>query len=213
MSVWQTTADQTLCSLSTRLPAMSDRSWHPEAGRSFADYQGRVSAATTLLAKLLAAIVPSGPPPAPPAPPAPLPEPAAYGFTGSVGACRDGSNSYGSRLESQIEHAGPGFSLVQCQSACLTLGDRLDAYDWGFVNHGATMQGVWCGCWGSSFTPNDNTTINGVRFNYGSGSSARKVCHGNGGNANFCYHRSSIQCSGGGGGGGGACLPGCTCGV
>ena len=30
MSVWQTSAQSTLCALASRLPAMSDRSWFPQ---------------------------------------------------------------------------------------------------------------------------------------------------------------------------------------
>ncbi len=105
MAVWSTKADDTLCSLSGRLPAsaclfahrwfsfcflvlmrlcislrttlipytmlswlVSDRSWNPTAGRSYADYQSRVIKTSGVLAALL-----GRPPPAPPSPPAPPP--------------------------------------------------------------------------------------------------------------------------------------------
>jgi N-acetyl-beta-hexosaminidase len=54
MSVWQTSASETLCALSSRVPAMADRSWNPQAGRTYADFQIRVSQTTPLLAKLIA---------------------------------------------------------------------------------------------------------------------------------------------------------------
>jgi hypothetical protein len=214
MSVWQTSAEDTLCSLSTRLPAMSDRSWHPEAGRSYADYQGRVSTATTLLGKLLAGVPAETlghPPPVSlsPPPPSSLPGPAAPNFVGEAGACRDADGNDGTRLEAN----GYKGTVMQCAQSCITLGNKLDAYDWGFVLEKGTQQGVWCGCWGTTFTPADNTTINGVSFTYANGGSVHPVCHGNSGDNNFCYHRATIACNGGGGGGGGGCLPGCTCGL
>ena len=53
MAVWSTKANETLCALSGRLPAMADRSWNPQAGRSYADYQIRVASTTRVLAALL----------------------------------------------------------------------------------------------------------------------------------------------------------------
>ena len=166
-----------------------------------------MAAATLLLGKLLAAL-PDGPPPPPPPPPAPLPEPAAAGFTGSAGACRDGNGDFGTRVEAN----GSGLNLTQCEAACLSFGSRLDAYDWGFQGNGsAGIHGIWCGCWGATFTRNDNQTIGGVAFTYADGGGKHQVCRGNNGHENFCYYRSTITC--GGGSDAGPCLPGCTCGL
>jgi hypothetical protein len=190
MAVWQTTAAATLCALSTRVPAMSDRSWNPQAGRTYADYQVRVVGATSLLQKLIA-MLPPGPAPPPPAPtpaPPPLPAPAAAGFRGEKGACRDKNLRDGNRLE----HNG-GITLTDCESSCLMLGGRTDAYDWGFQRG----QGVWCGCWGSSFNQEDNQTLSNHHvFVYGTGPDPKEgVCQGNGDDENWCYMRTNITCT------------------
>ena len=202
MAVWQTEAEETLCALSSRLPAMSDRSWNPQAGRSYVDFQSRVGHTTSLLAKLLPAA-----PPAPP--PKPLPGPAAPGFEGETGACRDKDGKFANRLE----HMGP-ILLADCQAVCALQGAKCDAYDW---------QPSWCGIWGTWFTAADNvTSVHGPSFGFatGSGDPSQHVCKGDpsAGDDNFCYHRTSLSCSGGAkcGGHGGQCLPGCsaaTCGL
>jgi hypothetical protein len=169
MSVWQTDPHTTLCALASRLPAMSDRSWNPQAGRSYADYQVRVNATTYLLGKLLATLPPPPPPPTPPPSPAPVPPLApAAGFTVGFGDCRDRNGGYGSRLE-----RNGAVDLLTCQNFCLHLGDRCDAYDFGVSSPNSTV-GIWCGAWGTSLTSNDNQ----VRIT-----------------ANMCMHRSFSICT------------------
>jgi hypothetical protein len=71
-------AIDTLCMLSSRLPAMAERVWNPWSTRTFADYSVRVTATARLLDKLLDAATgpsPPPPPPPPPAPPSPSPPP------------------------------------------------------------------------------------------------------------------------------------------
>ena len=52
---------------------VSDRSWNPSAGRSYADYQSRVVRTSAILAALLGRAAPG--PPSPPAPPPPCAKP------------------------------------------------------------------------------------------------------------------------------------------
>jgi len=202
MSVWDTSPESTLCALADRVPAMSDRSWYPQAGRTYADYQVRVAKTTSLLAKLIASIPAPPPPPTPPIPQPPLPP--AAGFTVGLGECRDANGQFGTRLERN----GP-VELAVCEAFCQTQGDRCDAYDYAF-NGSPSKLGIWCGIWGTTFTPSDNQTFSGVAFTYAGGNqpTSLPVCGPHGGANNLCFHRSSIKCSGGGGG---TCLPGCSC--
>ena len=71
MCVWQMSATDHLCMLSSRAPAMAERVWNPFGGQSYEGYSSRVTATGKLLHKLLAAVgslpVPvngTGPPPA-----------------------------------------------------------------------------------------------------------------------------------------------------
>ena len=196
MAVWQTSAAATLCSLVPRLPAMADRSWNPDAGRTYVDYVQRATAATAVLGKLLRAVNGSAPPrPAPPSP-GKLPRPAPPGFIGGVGECRDGSGQFGNRLE----HNG-GIELGECEGFCLSIGFRCDAYDWG---HDGKGNGIWCGAWGTTLSAADNTTYTGVggneslpfAFAGGEGQPGVPVCQAVEA-PNYCYRRSEIKCRGG----------------
>jgi hypothetical protein len=189
MAVWSTKANETLCALSGRLPAMADRSWNPQAGRSYADYQIRVASTTRVLAALLGRST-AAPPPLPP-PPAPLPAPAALGFLGLQGECRDKSGGFGTRLE----HNGPT-TIAECQAMCANEGTKCDAYDFG--------DGSWCGIWGRGYTPGDNVTFGRLKWTWATGPNAAKdlpVCHGDKKSSNVCYVRQALHCAGGGGAG------------
>ena len=53
MAVWQTGAADTLTALAARVPAMMDRTWNPQALRSYADYLVRVNRTAQLVAALV----------------------------------------------------------------------------------------------------------------------------------------------------------------
>jgi len=74
MCVWQLSAADHLCMLSSRAPAMAERLWNPHAGRTFEDYSARVAATSRLLHTLLSdqgLLPPQSPSPTPPPPPGP----------------------------------------------------------------------------------------------------------------------------------------------
>ena len=81
---------------------------------------------------------------------------------GEDGECRDKDGGYGTRLE----HNG-AISLSECESMCLQQGQKCDAYDWG--------DGAWCGIWGRTFTPADNTTVDGKQWTWATGPGETKI--------------------------------------
>lgn len=184
MSVWSTQANDTLCALSGRVPAMSDKSWNPAAGRSYTDYQSRVESTSAILAALLGRPPPAPPGPALPAPP--LPKAPLEGFVGHAGECRDKNGADGTRLECNGK-----ITINDCEAMCTTQGEKCDAYDWG-------ESGAWCGIWGRTFTPADNTTsASGHRWTWATGPDASKelpACRAVA-SANICYHRDSLDCT------------------
>ena len=66
--------------------------------------------------------------------------------------------------------------FVISQAACLTRGSRLDAYDWGFDKH-KPPRGIWCGCWGATFTAADSFAHGGLDFGWANGGTGKlPVC-------------------------------------
>ena len=124
---------------------MSDRSWNPQAMRSFADFQKRQAKTDGRLGLLL-------PPPPPPLPLPPAP-PELTGFKVQAGACRDRSGGYGRspRIEgpgkaaARVVFATLAASFVELRvidravrtglhfsdlvAKCVALGSRCDALD------------------------------------------------------------------------------------
>ena len=200
MCVWQMSATDHLCMLSSRAPAMAERVWNPTGARSFEDYALRVDATGALLHKLLAAQGSLPPAPPPPGPPPPVPHPGALsGYVAARGGCRD-ANGTGSQYlfwDSRINPGSRGqISLANCSAMCAKLGaGRCDAYDYS---------GSWCGIWGTTLTAADNqTNAFGGRWELskplGDGCANEcKVCHADasGGHGNTCFLRGGATCSG-----------------
>lgn len=197
MCVWQMPPTDTLCMLSSRLPAMAERVWNPWSSRTFEDYSSRVTVTGLLLDKLIRGGGGTGsqpsPPPTPPTPPNPTPPiPGVPGFTGSKGACRDSSDHCGKYIFTY----GPnhtGVPLAECAAMCVALGDRCDAYD---------FSKSWCGVWGSKLTSADNRTdTQGSYWKYDecagtAGDSNVKVCQAvySAGPGNTCFLRTGAKC-------------------
>ena len=122
---------------------MSDRSWNPQAMRSFADFQKRQAKTDVRLGLLL--------PPPPPPLPLPPPPPELKAFKVQAGACRDRSGGYG--RSPRIEGPGKaaprllrlrrllnflrvidravrtGLHFSDLVAKCVALGPRCDALD------------------------------------------------------------------------------------
>ena len=170
--MWGAGAAQQLAGMRSHAPAMADRSWFPQAMRSYADFQKRYAAADAKLALLLRRLPPPPPPPPPPAPPAPP-----GSFVRQRGACRDAAGGWTS---ARVEQRNIAFSA--CRSKCEALGPRCDAFDvdgrvpTGEAEHlgrrrsrsGADVAPpsgakpgdpvvAWCGVWGVGVTAADAT--------------------------------------------------------
>jgi hypothetical protein len=199
MCVWQMSAKDHLCMLSSRAPAMAERVWNPHGGHSFADYTVRVQATGQLLYKLLEAqgslpAVPSSPPGPPPSP-----GPGALaGYSAAHGGCRD-AHGMGSQYLFWDARINPGrthIPLANCSAMCAKLGaSRCDAYDYS---------GAWCGIWGTTLTVADVNETDDGRWELskplGGDSCADKckVCHADlsGARGNTCYLRGGVTCGG-----------------
>ena len=202
MCVWQMPPTDTLCMLSSRLPAMAERVWNPWSTRTFDDYSSRVTATGALLDKLIqggggtgggGGGLPTPPPPGPPTPPGP-PIPGVPGFeSGAKGACRDGNGHCGKYLFTYgVDHKG--VPLAQCADMCVTLGDKCDAYDYS---------SDWCGLWGLNLTAADSRTdAHGASWKFttcngGAGSDSVAVCQADppAGENNTCFLRTGSKCA------------------
>ena len=149
---WGMAGPDQITSMRSHAPAMSDRSWFPQAMRSYPDFQKRFASTDAKLALLLN----PSPPPAPPVPPAP-PSPAGT-YTSQHGACRDARGTFSSPRVEQY-----AISFAACKSKCDSLGSRCDAFDVdGAVpqtgdNPASGPPDAWCGIWGVGVTQSDAT--------------------------------------------------------
>jgi alkanesulfonate monooxygenase SsuD/methylene tetrahydromethanopterin reductase-like flavin-dependent oxidoreductase (luciferase family) len=99
---------------------MSDRSWYPQAMRSYEDFSKRFAATDAKLQQLLGGPAPHPPvPPGPPVPPKPpLPPPpqsgdhmclppllGLHGYVGQRGACRDAAGENASPRIEAVSHS------------------------------------------------------------------------------------------------------------
>jgi N-acetyl-beta-hexosaminidase len=110
---WGMSSEAMLDGMRSKAPAMSDRSWHPQAMRTYADFQTRVAATDAKLQLLLVSPTPPSPP-GPPSPPPPPPGPPGT-YSPERGACRDArpSDTYSSP---RIETKNIPFS--ECRAKC-----------------------------------------------------------------------------------------------
>ena len=173
-------------SMRSHAPAMSDRSWFPQALRSYPDFQKRYASTDAKLA-LLFNPPPPPPPPPPPHPPGPPPPPSGA-YAPQHGACRDRGGDFTSP---RLEHYS--ISFAACKAKCDALRSRCDAFDInGAVPAGNASLPVdaWCGVWGVGLTRKDAVT--GFTFfcdgDCGKGQ-ATPVCRGDpaAGETNTCF--------------------------
>ena len=170
---------------------MSDRSWNPQAMRSFADFQKRQAKADARLGRLFP------PPPPPPLPMPPMaPRELLKGFKVQAGACRDSSGGYG--RSPRIEGLGLHFSHLV--ATCVALGWRCDAVD---INGHAPRPDSdpvmgWAAIWGRNLTVADaNNATGGPWTFFCDGNCANdtnvtgRICRGDphAGPGNVCYSR------------------------
>jgi hypothetical protein len=183
--MWGAPSAAMLAGMRSRAPAFSDRSWNPQAMRSFSDYSKRQVVTNQKLNRLLPA-----PPPPPPLPPPPK---QLHGFDVQAGACRDSSGLYSSpRIECPT-----GTHFSQLVARCVALGARCDAVDIDAEPVGPGRDPVvsWGAVWGLNITAEDSPA--GWTFYCDSGCNAtggatkKSVCRGDRG-SNTCYHR--LQC-------------------
>lgn len=183
--MWGAPAAAMLAGMRNRAPAFSDRSWNPQAMRSFSDYSKRQVVTDQMLEKILPA-----PPPPPPMPPPPK---QLHGFDVQAGACRDSKGQYSSpRIECPT-----GTHFSQLVERCVALGARCDAVDIdaGPVGPGHDPVVSWGAVWGLNITAKDS--LAGWTFYCDGGCNAtgapkQSVCQGDQG-GNTCYHR--LRCS------------------
>ena len=179
--MWGASAAAMLAGMRSRAPAFSDRSWNPQAMRSFSDYSKRQVVTDQMLNRLLPA-----PPPPPPMPPPPK---QLHDFDVQAGACRDSSGHYSSpRIECPT---GTHFSQVVAK--CVGLGARCDAVDIDAepVRPGHDPVLSWGAVWGLNITAEDSPA--GWTFYCDAdcnvtGATKKSVCRGDQG-GNTCYHR------------------------
>eukprot|EP00935_MAST-01C_sp_MAST-1C-sp1_P001202 g1202.t1 len=206
MCVWAMSAQEHLCMLSSRAPAMAERLWSPGAGRTFTDYAARVNRTGALLHRLLVAegLVQGAHPV--PQPPLPGDGPAAMTAAGPPESA--------------------GIALADCAAMCAKLGKLCDAYDWHALpatagpldEPAAGVACEQCTIWGSQLTEADEQTdARGNRFQWGTGGSPNRMCREIPavGSPRYCFLRQDLpRCPAPGPGGGNGqpgCLAGCSC--